>query len=97
MTHTPGPWRVSRDSYGIVRIWADYRGEECDVACPEGDGSINSAERDANARLIAAAPELLTALQGLLADYQNALSDSRQRDVVVTAAKAAIAKATAKD
>lgn len=60
--HTPGPWfvsgpfigpRLSPDS-GILLKAARISGDETDAECI------------ANARLIAAAPELLVALEGLL-------------------------------
>src|SRR5271156_2276630 len=59
---TPGPWDIATDSYGVERIWAG----EYDVACCQGDGSIDKEHRTANARLIAAAPDLLEALRVLL-------------------------------
>ncbi len=49
------------------------------------------AEREANARLIAAAPELLEALQDMVSD-RNELSEA-----TVRFAKAAIAKATGEE
>ena len=71
--HTPGPWRVdSTVSLGAYGVWTAYSTH------PGYDGagyespicSMNPAEqlipreqRDANARLIAAAPELLEALK----------------------------------
>lgn len=78
--HTPGPWKVH--GYHIL-------GEDlCAVA------EVYTAEdiptEDANARLIAAAPQLLCALETLLqafecGDYYN--------DVITDLAKEAIAKA----
>lgn len=56
MAHTPGPWTIGANSssYGIS-IWSDEH--LADVK------SNNRDERMANARLIAAAPELLAALK----------------------------------
>jgi hypothetical protein len=48
---------------------------------------------ESDAKLIAAAPDLLAALEMLLKDYQAALSESRQLTKAVDAARAAIAKA----
>jgi hypothetical protein len=67
--HTPGPWGVydheSSHYPGIeskcglsVVVWGE-RGEFCGVR------GRNAAEKNANARLIAAAPDLLEALQEL--------------------------------
>lgn len=71
--HTPGPWTVSadRDAWGFYMLH-DVASHECDE-CDECDDAIESHcprcgwERDdANARLIAAAPDLLEALEMLL-------------------------------
>lgn len=50
--HTPGPWSQSRDLVLDSRGWSIAR-------CMEGDEFI---DQEANARLIAAAPEMLAAL-----------------------------------
>jgi hypothetical protein len=66
MTHTPGPWHVA--GRGIVS------GNECCLAVTETYSAmqkLSPAQREANAYLIAAAPELLNmvaALVGLLED-----------------------------
>lgn len=55
--HTPGPWTV--DDNGFIY---DYAGNTiADPHCSD----IDLDEREANARLIAAAPELLNALERL--------------------------------
>lgn len=68
--HTPGPWKTAgqaiyaRDVY-VAQCWAEFTRE-----LPEYQGAIgearvpeNDLEAEANARLIAAAPELLSALE----------------------------------
>jgi hypothetical protein len=63
MNHTPGPWSVDT-SHGIT-VDADTR-RICRVPVT---GYLNVAwlrEADANARLIAAAPELLRSLEALV-------------------------------
>lgn len=69
MNHTPGPWstdeqdhsepyqhiRVLGGSRAIAELWID------DAPVPE-----YNVEQRANARLIAAAPEMLSILQGML-------------------------------
>lgn len=70
--HTPGPWRVDEtNALGAYGVWtnyatvpghdgAGYPSQICSVAMDlVGD---NREQRDANARLIAAAPDLLDAL-----------------------------------
>lgn len=104
--HTPGPWRASRhyaSEYGDT----DFCSMAIHAAAGAYGGSLQIATvisdcidgHDANARLIAAAPELLDALERLFNDYK-ALADSgdagwwklEDTDVVVAAMKA-IAKA----
>jgi hypothetical protein len=60
--HTPGPWVVMKRPWAVVVV-AD-NGEALPI-CDAGRPHV--AEEAANAGLIAAAPELLEALQGLLA------------------------------
>jgi hypothetical protein len=57
--HTPGPWRVGIDG---VSVWQADGPETKIVHTREGTGP----ERRANARLIAAAPEMLEALYSAL-------------------------------
>lgn len=84
--HTPGPWEVS--------MGEDVRAENGRwVAKMYSQGSISDAARivaesEANARLIAAAPELLAALKGML--------DPDGYTPVLAIARAAIAKAEGK-
>ena len=71
--HAPGPWRIvelPRDAWN-VRIWTDESGGRHSRM----DGSVLIAEcggidKAANARLIAAAPELVEALRELLAEAE---------------------------
>ncbi len=62
MTHTPGPWRIMDGNTSLLHV-------ETDEGSPAGTGiaitSINKRD-EANARLIAAAPEMLAALLTLL-------------------------------
>lgn len=48
--HTPGPWQIAKDNYGVERIWDSQL--DCDIACCEGDGSIPHEQRQANAGFI---------------------------------------------
>lgn len=83
--HTPGPWRAKRlatyEEPGWVVLWPDKNGTH--MRRLDYSGNFTSAD----AALIAAAPELLEALQRVVA-----ISD-RKHDAW-DAAKAAIAKAT---
>jgi len=105
--HTPGPWLHDHregdngyfntevfspnDSWGVIATLAW-------VPQPLGNG-VTGTYREANARLIAAAPDLLSALQGLDEAYCRAglpLSRSERHEdrTRLIAARAAIAKAT---
>ncbi|HEY8343348.1 MAG TPA: hypothetical protein VIK75_10220 [Calditerricola sp.] len=101
--HTPGPWHVRYD-------------EHCDLyhvqsPSPPAEGpDVASFCTLADARLIAAAPDLLEALQTLLGDYRDLLQDyseEREKDgwdaiaeddaPAIAKARAAIARATGQE
>ncbi len=100
MTHTPGPWKwvegpwldalLAPEGY---QLGADY------VLNPESFGAKDDDVMQADARLIASAPELLEALKGLLAGYVCLLeyetdTETINTDPLVIAARSAIAQAT---
>ena len=87
--HTPGPWR-----YKPHRVDCNYMLITCSDDPQEGD-NLRGYCGEANARLIAAAPELLEALQVIV----KSLSDQDDEGLIehaepMIAARAAIAKAT---
>jgi hypothetical protein len=65
--HTSGPWETpGTDGGDRVISYTDSNRKRRTLAhvyAPRTDGELNEQERDANARLIAAAPELLEALK----------------------------------
>ena len=91
--HTPGPWRVAPQS--------DYAGDDINidastrgyVACA-GKVGISNGEAEANARLIAAAPDLLDMLAAAAARIEVAAAEG---NTILSAwlpdARAAIARA----
>jgi hypothetical protein len=92
--HTPGPWAAGfdpdDDTYFVYALVDDVN-DGLDIAHCYGPDEL------ANARLMGAAPDLLEALQGLLADiveYQtiNKLGGENNHWQVI--ARAAIARAT---
>ncbi|MDI3856369.1 hypothetical protein QK383_10405 [Pseudomonas aeruginosa] len=89
--HTPGPWEIERYSDGLIQIVGNIR------AVSEHEEHVTNVVEavtmgdEANARLIAAAPELLEALQVCI-EQITALCSA---DDVPDQARAAIAKATA--
>jgi hypothetical protein len=66
--HTPGPWFSQYDDNGFYEIGSEA--VSLRLAFTHGEGDTD----EANARLIAAAPELLEALKDLL--YQAKLSEN---------------------
>ena len=87
MKHTPGPWAVSASE---TRVIAPMR----HVICADIQGRT-FAECQANARLIAAAPDLLDALELAMSYIRNdhGRNPLDVRREAVDAAGAAIAKA----
>ncbi len=92
--HTPGPWTTepTTDHAAAVRVMDE---QEVTVAlCYQQPGDTWTAE--ANAALIAAAPELLAALAALVtydtADAEPPAPDTREYEIL-KAARLAIAKA----
>lgn len=89
-THTPGPWFVEVDDQsGIGRTRAVYvcsttgwpEGQLARVNIQDGLG-----EREANARLIAAAPDLLAACEALVAKSTDTTGDwSREWNAALSA------------
>lgn len=88
--HTPGPWTAERTPASAYWDWT--------VIAPSGKGrvmqiGIDTDNTEADARLIAAAPDLLEALQAIVARV-NGGSSYRMGADVDGLARAAIAKAT---
>ncbi len=81
--HTPGPWHVDAqyicraDGVAIADVWQSME--------------VSGEDTEANARLIAAAPDLLTALEELLPYVTGSMRSTT--DPLVEAARAAIAAA----
>lgn len=93
-THTPGPWEVGRGYASTHATPIRWEGENLAWVCGTDSPHEFSLEQTlANARLIATAPDLLAALEGLLSD--NYLADPINADRMAEA-RAAVAKATGK-
>ena len=97
--HTPGPWFVEADGAGIYVVT-----ETMMVASPspmdkhptDSDEYIDGPETEANARLIAAAPELLEELRLMVqqfAQYVPPAPSGGNEAWRINKARAAIAKA----
>ena len=96
--HTPGPWKVQNNNGVPVTIESGGIGDGRVVTMLVdlfGDRHDDTTENAANARLIAAAPELLEAAMAYVnhvRGYHDTLSDGELE--VLNLCQAAIAKAT---
>jgi hypothetical protein len=94
--HTPGPWRAqidprNEDSWKPAQWVGVWSGETLiatyDISYAEYPKSV--AENAANARLIAAAPELLMALTNMLEDGDRVDRDQAMRVILKATGKTA--------
>ena len=68
--HTPGPWMVEVEDATTAKVYSEDRACTITVSCPWGRlGDPDQSE--IIARLIAAAPDMLQALEELLAEADN--------------------------
>jgi hypothetical protein len=85
--HTPGPWRTDGD--GIRTL---IRGADMTIVAVRH--RLDAKTHSANAKLIAAAPELLAVCQGVLSHPSFKACDCGEPDCATTVLRAVIAKAT---
>lgn len=89
MTHSQGPWEAT----GWNNLTVNTAAGNTIVAIAGGDGNnmgVPKEEMQANARLIAASPEMLEALELMLGTFEY---PSNTSNPAVVAAKAAVSKA----
>ena len=89
-THTPGPWTITDGQNH--RVYLINHGRDA-----VGETVYTDTRNPADARLIAAAPDLLAALKNILREHdalQMAEGRTGDRWPATTRARAAIAKAT---
>jgi hypothetical protein len=92
MSHTPGPWHIETEQ-GWHRIYANHHIPQI-ALCPIGPVANNGDDID-NAQLIAAAPDLLEALQAIMKHpHVRAYLPYDPTDPVFLGAVEAIKKAT---
>ena len=92
-THTPGPWEAHTHYDNSVSV-RHYLGMGLNQPVCEMLPGQTPAERNANARLIAAAPDLLAALEEMAAVFGWQSPNANPAvDAAIAAAHAAIAKA----
>lgn len=88
---TPGPWFEHRDGFSTVYIEARIGGGMIQEVAACGPCDKGSDQQSANSRLIAAAPELLEALELILSYHDDGNCILHKEDVSM--ARAAINKA----
>ena len=92
--HTPGPWALHDEVAGVIY------GPDGHQVCTTPRTTRREVERAANARLIAAAPEMLAALLKLVEAVDPAVGGLTLEDWAtepVADARAAIARATGEE
>lgn len=82
MTHTPGPWKA-KNIAGQIYIGSEDDSNECvfdrqiaDMVQSKARGTRQIKQVEADARLIAAAPEMLAALQQVEAEMRAGFGSS---------------------
>lgn len=92
--HTPGPWIISNTDRVTIKDNSGHTSDASDIAYindeKENWGDYYDGDWTANARLIAAAPELLEALKAM---YMTFVIERETLGPAETLALAAIAKA----
>jgi hypothetical protein len=110
ITHTPGPWHVDPHAVGDIECGhgtiAIAINRATGFRVPAGNEAVADITKDeahANARLMAAAPDMLKALEAIAAvlnldDENSHVCDDREGAIsrAYGTARAAIAKATSK-
>ena len=92
--HTPGPWHLdTEDEKEIVLGDSSFIATTHDSSAYSSYTSVTEDQVKANARLIAAAPELLEALKACLAELLVLHTDRPGTEECIQQAYAAIAKA----
>lgn len=101
MKHTPGPWEIStidERTIGPITEHSDKSMRDVGILQMKAVASVEELashdETDANARLLAAAPDLLSALENMVEANRSPLSElgQRARNEAIGEALAAIAK-----
>lgn len=70
LVHTPGPWHYGQAKSGASRVFSG-NWEIVRAMSAHGLRKVPKEEREANARLIAAAPDLLQQLEALVVQIEH--------------------------
>ncbi len=95
--HTPAPWNVqdnTAEPYGQLTVDSAAHGAVAICYTMEKGETVAPAECFQNARLIAAAPDLLAALQMVAGIWSHDLTANIDPESPLAKVRAAIAKAT---
>lgn len=94
--HTPGPWAIRKHEKGFVVYYTDGEIRSNTAQCYDRSVAEEHGTAEANAQLIAAAPELLAALQNIADHLWLEAKGEGKMDTkdLLQKAEAAIAKAT---
>lgn len=95
-SHTPGQW-IFEGSPSSTKVWSNEKGRSIEICKVTPRGEVSESEGEANARLIAAAPDLLEACKAFVDLFQNC--DMRPEDechVVFSKCLAAVEQAEGK-
>lgn len=87
--HTPGPWHLSKGKNYVRKLSPTLTDAPQDYNICELNCMVGNPEFEANARLIAAAPDMLEALEEIAANWGNPARALKR----LASVKAAIAKA----
>ena len=101
MKHTPAPWALHRNGFSTIYVEAKIGNGMIQEVAACGPTNEGQEQQEANAKLIAAAPELLEALKELDECYcqvGNYLTKEERHHhrMTLIKARAAIEKATGK-
>lgn len=77
--HTPGPWFTTREGFSTVYVEARLRGPTIQEVAACGPTEGGPEQQDANARLIASAPELL-AIVATFDSYMGQAGEDPEQD-----------------
>ncbi len=85
MEHTKGPWHVEPDLTGGKPSVRTNSGSVIATMTTTDVNPVTRAHDEANARLIAAAPELLEALERILGESHNPVVERIAQDAIKAA------------
>jgi hypothetical protein len=97
MKHTPGPWEIRGNEIVATTIRPDWADENSDagerLSVIDLRGALGGLDSVKDANLIAAAPELLEALEDIIEYAQDCASDKGEFPFCIGVAKQVIKKA----